>query len=79
MTENKISILFKDKYPIFKFMDGKNLLNTDDEYLHYVNMHDELYPKKMHNIETYVPHNIHYLDEVEKNKYENIKNDVIEE
>lgn len=73
ITEDKISILFKDKYPIFKFMDMKNLLNTEDEYIQYVNLYDELYPKKTYDIEGYVPHNIHYLDDTEKNKYNNIK------
>jgi hypothetical protein len=74
ITENKISILFKDKYPIFKFMDMKNLLGTDDEYIQYCSIYDEMYPKKTFDIEAYVPHNVHYLNDLEKNKYEHIKN-----
>jgi hypothetical protein len=73
-TEEKISKLFKDKYPIFKFMDSRNILGTDDEYVQYVSIYNELYPKQTYDIEKYVPHNIHYLNEEEKEKYNNIKN-----
>lgn len=73
VSENNMSILFKNKYPIFKFMECKGLLDNDDEYVQYVSIYNELYPKKDYDIEAYVPHNIHYLNEDEKIKYDNIK------
>jgi hypothetical protein len=74
ITESKISVLFKDYYPIYKFMDQKQLLDTDDEYIQYVSIYNELYPKKSFSVESYVPHNIHYLNEDEQKKYDNINN-----
>ncbi len=73
ITEAKISILFKDYYPIYKFMDLKQLLDTDDEYIQYVKIYNELYPKQSFSVDSYVPHNIHYLNDIEQSKYDNIK------
>ncbi len=73
ITEAKISVLFKDYYPIYKFMDLKQLLDTDDEYIEYVKIYNELYPKQTFNVDSYVPHNIHYLNDIEQSKYDNIK------
>lgn len=74
LLESKISVLFKDIYPIYKFMDSKDLLNTEDEYIHYINIYNEIFPKlKEEREDVYVPHNIHYLNEIEQKKYENIK------
>lgn len=73
LKEDKISVLFKDKYYIFKMMDHKNLLGTDDEYVHYVRIYNELFPKNTYAKDAYIPHNIHYLNEGEKEKYKNIK------
>lgn len=81
ISESKISILFKNKYPIFKFMESKNLLGSDDEYVQYVSIYNELYPQKEYDIDAYVPHNIHYLNEEEKSKYDKIqdKGDMLSE
>lgn len=82
LEENKISPLFQDKYIIFKYLDERGILGTDDEYVHYVTLYNELYPKPEIIEDRYVPHNLHYLSEEEQKKYENIKNkdkDMIEE
>jgi hypothetical protein len=72
ITESNISVLFKDYYPIYKFMDRNQLLDTDDEYVQYVNIYNELYPKQSFSVESYVPHNIHYLNDDEQKKYDHI-------
>jgi hypothetical protein len=73
INEQTIPILFKDVYPIYKFMDERKLLNIDDEYVHYVTIFNELYPKKLIDNKAFVPHNINYLTEEEQKKYEHIK------
>ena len=85
LPENKISELFVDEYPIFKFMDEKELLDTPDDYIQFLNIYNELYPQKNTedventNInckdqnEKYVPHNIHYLNREEQDKYKHIQ------
>jgi hypothetical protein len=75
LSEEKISDLFIDKYPIFKFMDQKNLIHTEDSYIIYLNLYHESHPTKMTSLEKgiYVPHNIHYLSDEEKTKYAHIK------
>ena len=40
--ESNIPILFADKYPIFKFMDENNLLNTANEFEIYYDMYTAL-------------------------------------
>lgn len=82
LEESKVSPLFQDKYVIFKYLDERGILNSDDEYVHYVTLYNELYPEPEIIEERYVPHNLHYLSEEEQKKYEHIKNsnkDMIEE
>jgi len=75
ITEDRISPLFKNDYPIYKFMDDKGILDTPDDYILYLNMYDELYPKKEStdksnkSKEEYIPHNVHYLSDEEQQKY----------
>jgi len=75
LSESKISELFINEYPIYKFMDEKNLLDEDDDYVVYLNIYDEMYPPKNEKNKedepksTYIPHNIHYLSEDEQKKY----------
>ena len=77
LNENLISPLFKQKYPIFKFMDSNSDINSDNssatEYELYCHLFNELYPAKFSDEEqvNYIPHNYHYLEESEKNKYKN--------
>ncbi|ARF09503.1 hypothetical protein Indivirus_1_126 [Indivirus ILV1] len=81
ITENDISPLFKKEYPIYKFMDEKDLLDKPDEYILYLNMYDELYPEKNEKSD-YIPHNVNYLSAEEKKKYLDMKTtnqDIIEE
>ena len=76
LTEDKISELFINEYPIYKFMDNKNLLDIDDDYITYLNIYNELYPQNLSESskhEEYIPHNLHYLNEIEQNKYNHIK------
>jgi hypothetical protein len=78
LTENKISELFINEYPVYKFMDEKNLLDKDDEYIVYLNLYNELYSGKKNEDNTkqeYIPHNINYLSDKEQMKYKNIKED----
>ena len=79
LNEDNISPLFKNEYPIYKFMDEKGIIDAPDDYITYLNLYDELYPSKEEKEETekkedYVPHNIHYLSEEEQLKYKNVKN-----
>lgn len=81
LEESKISELFTDEYPIFKFMDQKNLLDNDDDYMVFLNIYNEMYPV-YNNIDLaidinesndYIPHNINYLNDEEQKKYKDIK------
>lgn len=81
LTEDKISELFIDEYPIYKFMDEKSLLDTSDDYITFLNIYNELYnknePENSENSENknkaYVPHNINYLNEEEQEKYKHVQ------
>ena len=79
LKEENISPFFKQKYPIFKFMDENGNLDYDNDNLDYKNAYElytelfnELYPKNIiedNEDDNYVPHNYHYLTESEKKKY----------
>lgn len=76
--EDNVPFLFAQKYPIFSFMDEKDLLNDEeDQYELYVGFYEELYPKKPREEEEeeYIPHNINYLTEDEQAKYAKVKKD----
>lgn len=84
LLEENISPLFKKKFPIFKILDDKNLLDSEDSYLVYLNLYESVSQseKSMESLHEYVPHNIYYLDKTEQEKYENIKSihkDIIED
>lgn len=64
--EENISVLFKEKYPLFKFLDEKNILNDPNAFDTYTLLQEELYPQKKIMELPYVPHNIEYLGEDEK-------------
>jgi hypothetical protein len=82
-SEDKISELFINEYPIYKFMDQMNMLNKPDDYIVYLSLYNELYEintDKKHS--DYVPHNVNYLSEDDKQKYVKLKEqnkDLIEE
>ncbi|MBA42704.1 MAG: hypothetical protein CMF62_01670 [Magnetococcales bacterium] len=74
ITENNISPLYIRKYPIFKFLDENDLLENDDLYETYLILYNELYPEKPKDQEKdYIPHNINYLEDEEKEQYSHIK------
>lgn len=78
LSENKISELFAKEYPIYKLLDEKNLLDTTDEYIIYSMIFNELDSDKSMDKEAnseYIPHNYHYLNEDDQNKYKHIYND----
>lgn len=77
LQENKISesIVFKEEYPIFKFMDQNDLLDKDDSYDIYLSIYDEMYVETKPENKEYVPHNINYLSEEDQKKFSHIKND----
>ncbi len=74
LDKNNVPTLFTSKYPIFEFMDDNNLLDTDDDYLTYLKLYNDLYPEEANptNGNNYVPHNINYLSPKEKEKYAEI-------
>lgn len=77
LKSEKISPLFKDKYPIFEYLDTTNLLTKSndetcigEDYFIY----NELLERKQHtnnedSPKSYLPHNYHYLSEEEQNKF----------
>jgi hypothetical protein len=77
IKNDEIPSLFEDKYPIFEFMDSNNLivlndLPNDDEFKLYCEYYEEAYPPKIVDKDSnkeYVPHNVNYLPEDEKNKF----------
>lgn len=73
LEEANISELFINKYPIFKFMDGNNLLDTPNDYIVYSSLYNEMHQTKKGENDLYVPHNIHYLSEEEQQQYAQIK------
>ena len=77
LSESEISPMFRNDYPIYKYMDEKNMLDQPDDYINYLSMYDELYPVKESEkpTSTYVPHNVHYLSDEEQKKYLEIKKD----
>ena len=74
LTEDNIPPLFSEQYPILKYMYEKELFNTDGNYYLYTELYNGLYKKNDVNksSDTYVPHNINYLDEEEREKYESV-------
>jgi len=79
LEESKISELFSKEYPIFKFLDQQNLLDKEDNYITYMNLYNEMYPNDPDKEEEYVPHNINYLDDQEKQKLDSHQKDPIDE
>lgn len=88
LPREQISPLFKLKYPIFEFLDSKNLLGPDGEigedYFMYTFLHQEQNPPE--NIYSkqnlYIPHNYNFLSDDEKAKYSHCidqKDDMIEQ
>jgi len=69
-TEDRIPDLFINEYPIYKFMDQNNLLDNENDYNVFINIYNQMYQNKDITKTGYVPHNINYLNEDEKNKYE---------
>lgn len=70
---NLVPALFSDKYPIYKFLDKKQLLDTDKDYVTYLKLFNVLKKDEKNHINSdkagFVPHNIHYLTEEEQKKY----------
>jgi hypothetical protein len=63
ISEDNLPELFINKYPIFKFMDLNNLLDTDNDYDTYKSLYDEMYPPEKKINDPYVQHNVHYQKE----------------
>lgn len=74
IDENNIPVLFADKYPIFKFMDENNILDTDVEFDTYTEIYNKLTENQQTDDTVYVPHNFHYLDEDKKKHFEEFIN-----
>lgn len=79
--ENNIPILFRPKYPIFKFMEQESKFGNEKEFELYSELHDAIYNKPEEtnsnsnlDNEIYIPHNIHYLNDTEKEKFFNLVN-----
>lgn len=71
-NEANIPELFEKEYVIYKFMDDENLLNDDDEYMIFTHLYDELNESvEPQTKPQYIPHNINYLNDAEKEKYLN--------
>ena len=45
LSENNIPELFSHKYPILKFLDEEQILDTEDDYFTFIEMYDEVYNK----------------------------------
>jgi hypothetical protein len=78
LDEGHIPELFAAKYPIFKFMDAEGILDEEDEYDTYLELYNELYPPESEENEDesegeYIPHNYHYLNKEEQEKYKKPK------
>jgi len=76
-SEDRIPELFTREYPLYKFMYENNIIGTDDEYLTYIALYDQLYQENTQDTQDtngYVPHNYHYLSPEEQNKYDDAKN-----
>lgn len=65
-TVDKISELFKEIYPIYKFMDNNNLLETENEFPEFTKIYDALDLDKEDDGGEYEPHNVNYLSEEKK-------------
>ena len=77
LTEDKISELFINEYPIYKFLDENCIIDKEDEYIIYTQLYDELYNSDKVNQpknEPYIPHNVHYLSSDEQDKYKAVVN-----
>lgn len=69
-SEANIPELFEKEYVVYKFMDSENLLNSDDEYILFIQLYDELNESvELQTKSQYIPHNINYLDIEDKEKY----------
>ena len=76
ISNEEIPSLFEKKYPIFEFMDLHNLivlndLHDENEFKLYCEYYDEAYPPKIaykNTNDEYIPHNVNYLPEDEKNR-----------
>ena len=68
--EDNIPKLFVDKYSIFKFMDEENKLDKESDFELYTELLNELKQEKQEDIDNiYIPHNVHYLEEKDKEKF----------
>ena len=70
MTEDKIPPLFKDEWPIFKFMAKEDILDKDEEYDVYLELTKDR--RQQTSGGEYVPHNLAYLSKEEQAKYAHI-------
>ena len=68
-SEDNIPVLFKQKYPILKFMNDIDHLDTDNDFESYTELFNEIYPVILEEDTPYVPHNYNYLNTDTKNKY----------
>lgn len=71
LLEENISILFKQKYYIIKFMDENNHLDADYDFKLFTELFVNIYPKTHENDEFrdhYISLNYNYLSEEQQNK-----------
>lgn len=81
LNEDKISVFFKQKYPIFKFMEENNDLDSENDFEIYNELFNDLYGSDTDDDNDndndddndkknqYIPHNYHYMSEKDKEKY----------
>lgn len=75
---SEVPKLIAHRYPIFEFMDEKDLLNQDDSAELFQEFYDDVYKEeedlaKEQEQSSYVPHNIEFLSEEEQAKYNQTK------
>lgn len=72
LTENNIPVLFRQQYPIFKFMEELNYIEKESSFDLYTELYKDLYMEVEEDLEEkykwYTPLNYSYLSENEKEK-----------
>lgn len=79
IQEHQVPILFAPKYPIFKIMDEKNELDKENDFSIYLDYCDSLKEPIQNAKKVFIPHNINYLPEEERKKYEENTKHTIDE
>ena len=70
IQENQVPLLFATKYPIFKIMDEKDELDKENDFSVYLDYCESLKEPIQNAKKIFIPHNINYLPEGERKKFE---------